>query len=342
LGALVRTRVIKTATELLVLILLYVTSGKSVGGTSSILQTSEELSLNKTAVYKRLMQSEAWVKWLVTNISIEAGLIGSRPEWLGSKRVLAVDATKEESVDKEKTTWNLHYMVDLFTLETAELKLTDEKTGEKLSNFDNIGWNDIIMGDRGYGTLKSIEYALSKGADYVFRLKSESFNLYDVNGKQVDMQKKIRRMRESSYKEFNLYYKIGKKLKPIRICVYRKDKNDIEKSLRDVTKSNSRAGRGKISEKQKFYAKYVIVATSLGDDADKILELYRLRWQIELLFKRLKSIFDLDELKAKKPESVRVWFYCKLLLAAICEALDNMGRFSPYSQFMPISSEQME
>jgi IS4 transposase len=156
------------------------------------------------------------------------------------------------------------------------------------------------------------------------------------------MQKKIRRMRESSYKEFELYYKIGKKLKPIRICIYRKDKNDVEKSLRDVTKANSRAGRGKISEKQKFYAKYVIIATSLTESADKILELYRLRWQIELLFKRLKSIFDLDELKAKKPESVRVWFYCKLLLAAICEALDNMGRFSPYSQFMPISVEQME
>jgi hypothetical protein len=342
LGALVRNRVIKSALELLVLILLYVTSGKSIGGTSSILKSSEELSLNKTAVYKRLMQSEAWVKWLVANICYESELVGHRPEWLGIKRVLAVDATKEDSLDKEKTTWNLHYMMDMFTLESVEIKLTDEKTGEKLSNFEEIGWNDIIMGDRGYGTLKSIEYALSKGADYVFRLKSGSFNLYDGDGKQVDMQKKIRRMRETTYKEFELYYKISTKLKPIRICVYRKDKNDIEKSLRDVTKSNSRARRGKVSEKQKFYAKYVIIATSLTESADKILELYRLRWQIELLFKRLKSIFDLDDLKAKKPEAVRVWFYCKLLLAAICEALDNMGRFSPYSQFMPISSEQME
>jgi hypothetical protein len=98
---------------------------------------------------------------------------------------LAVDATKENSLDKEKTVWNLHYMMDIFTLETVEIKLTDEKTGEKLSNFEEIGWNDIIMGDRGYGTLKSIEYALSKGADYVFRLKSESFNLYDGDGKHL-------------------------------------------------------------------------------------------------------------------------------------------------------------
>jgi len=342
LGALVRSRVIKVATELLVLILLYVTSGKSIGGTSAILKTSENIKMNKNAVYERLLKSEKWLKWLNENISRTAGLISERPEWLQYKRVLACDMTEEESVDAERTGWHLHYMMDIFTLEASEIKLTDEKTGEKLSNFEEIGWNDIIIGDRAYGTLKSIEYALSRGADYVFRLKADAFNLYDETGKQVDMKKKIRRMRESAYKEFSLYYKSSGKLKAIRICVYRKKGNEMESSIRQVKKSNSRGMKGQVSENQKFYAKYVIVATSLSESADKILELYRLRWQIELLFKRLKSIFNLDELKAKTPESVRVWFYCKLLLAAICEALDNIGRFSPDSQFSFTASQQME
>lgn len=90
--------------------------------------------------------------------------------------------------------------------------------------------------------------------------------------------------------------------------------------------------RGKVSEIQKIYGKFVIVATSLTETSEKVLALYRQRWQIELLFKRLKSIFHLDELPAKKPESVKAWFYGKLLLAAICEALDNIGRFSPCRQ----------
>lgn len=264
MGALLRSRVIKVATELLVLILLYVTSGKSIGGTSAILKTSEKIKMNKNAVYERLLKSERWVKWLNENIRRRAGLISERPDWLQYKRVLACDVTEEESVDAERTGWHLHYMMDIFTLEAAEIKLTDEKTGEKLSNFEEMGWNDIIIGDRAYGTLKSIEYALS------------------------------------------------------------------------------REMKGQISENQKFYAKYVIVATSLTESADKILELYRLRWQIELLFKRLKSIFNLDELKAKNPESVRVWFYCKLLLATICESLDNIGRFSPDSQFSLTTSQQVE
>ena len=56
----------------------------------------------------------------------------------------------------------------------------------------------------------------------------------------------------------------------------------------------------------------------------------------------LEEHFHLDELKAKTKESIRVWFYCKLLLAAICEALDNVGRFSPCSQFSFTAGQQME
>jgi IS4 transposase len=59
------------------------------------------------------------------------------------------------------------------------------------------------------------------------------------------------------------------------------------------------------------------------------MELYRMRWQIELLFKRFKSLFNYDEMPSKKENTVKAWFYGKLLLAAICEALVNQGRFSP-------------
>jgi IS4 transposase len=326
LEAMGRSGEVKTAEDLLRLNMLYVTSGCSIGGTSTILKAGGAMKLNKNAVAERLEKSEKWLKWL----SVNAGLVSRRPDWLEYRRVLAVDATREACPDAEKTVWNLHYMLDIFSLEAAEIKLTDEKCGEKLENYETVSRGDIIIGDRAYGTLKSIEYAYNRMADYVFRLKADAFNLYDGTGKLVDMKKKIRRMRESAYKEFDLHYKYSGELKPLRICVYRKDATEI-KEVSDKT-----------SDKQKFYHDYVIVGTSLTESAAQILELYRLRWQIELLFKRLKSIFNLDELKAKKEESVRVWFYCKLLLAAICEALDNMGRFSPDSQFSFVPSQQVQ
>ena len=77
--------------------------------------------------------------------------------------------------------------------------------------------------------------------------------------------------------------------------------------------------------------KYIIIATSLGDEvsATEVMELYRARWQIEIAFKRLKSLFQYNDLPAKHSKSALAWFYGKLLLAALCETLVNTGRFSP-------------
>jgi IS4 transposase len=77
--------------------------------------------------------------------------------------------------------------------------------------------------------------------------------------------------------------------------------------------------------------KYIIVATSLGEEisAARVLELYRMRWEIELVFKRLKSLFQYGEVPMKLDKSARAWFYGKLLLAALCETIVNTGRFSP-------------
>jgi hypothetical protein len=341
LGALTRSREIKNAQDLLAMILLYATSGKSIGGTSSILRSGGEIKMSKNAVYERILKAEEWIRWITANIGQEAMLIGKRPEWLEYRRVLAVDATTEESMDAARTGWNLHYMLDIFTLEAKEIKLTDGKTGEKLSNFAEIGWNDIVMGDRAYGTLKSIEYAKDRGADYIVRLKSGAFNVYDGDGNRIDIRKEIDEMQEDSYKKMELYYKQGSKLNPIKICVYRKNESAVESTIKQTKRSNGHSGR-EVSEVQRFYAGYVIVGTSLGESAERVLGLYRQRWQIETTFRRLKGIFSLDELRARKPESVRVWFYCKLLLAAICESLDNAGRFSPCGRFPAASGQQVE
>jgi hypothetical protein len=340
MGAVTRSRKITDARDLLVLIMLYATSGKSMGGTSTILRSSG-IAMNKNAVNERIVKSEPWVRWLVEHIGRETGLTGERPEWMGQMRVLGVDATTEESKDAKRQGWNLHYMVDIFSLESVEIKLSDEKTGEKLSNFEKVGWNDIIIGDRAYGTVKSIEYALGRGADYILRLKSGAFNLYGGDGKLIDIKKEIEMMEEETHKSMDLYYKQGSKMKPIRICVYRKKESEIERSIRQTKKSNGHSGRV-VSEGQRFYAGYVIVGTSLRESAERVLGLYRQRWQIEQTFKRLKGIIGLDELKAKKPESVRAWFYCKLLVAAICEALDGTARFSPCGRFRPGARQPLE
>jgi hypothetical protein len=58
LGALSRARKIKTPQDLLRLILIYLTEGKSFAGTSAIMQLMGESPLTKKAVHKRMVNSK--------------------------------------------------------------------------------------------------------------------------------------------------------------------------------------------------------------------------------------------------------------------------------------------
>jgi hypothetical protein len=85
-----------------------------------------------------------------------------------------------------------------------------------------------------------------------------------------------------------------------------------------------------------------MIATSLGTKSatcKQILELYRLRWQVEIVFKQFKSLFDFDQLPMKTDESSTVWLNGKLLLAAISVILMNEGRFLPDGTDCPIPAQ---
>lgn len=329
LGALERGRKIKTAEDLLMLNLAYQTNGKSLGGTSALLKSGGTIKMEKNAVNYRIQKSAEWNNWMSRNISRSAGIIEEKPGFLGNKRVVAVDATEEKMDAKATILSRLHYAVDIYNLKPVETIATTGKTGEKLTNFKQFRENDIILADRAYGSIRSIEYAKSLGADYVIRLKYNAFTIYDEEGEQFELTNAIKDMKEGESTEFEVNYLHGKNLTPIRICVYRKTSLQAANSERNIKKSNKKKGRTHPSHIQLFYGNYVIVATSLSFECDKILELYRQRWQIELLFKRLKSLFDYDDMPARTESTMKAFISGKLLLAAICETLVLRGRFSP-------------
>ncbi|MDR1278582.1 MAG: transposase [Treponema sp.] len=73
----------------------------------------------------------------------------------------------------------------------------------------------------------------------------------------------------------------------------------------------------------------MVLVTSIPDASPELLlDLYRQRWQIELVCKRLKSVFKYHEIPVQLEQSAHSWFYGKLLLAALGETGVNKGRFS--------------
>jgi len=333
LGALQRARKIQTPEELLRLILLYLTEGKSFAGTSAIAALSGESAMSKVAVFKRMRASAAWLQWLCENIYRNGGFTAAKPKWLKKKNVIIVDGTEDVKCGIRRQCYMLHYSLDLFTLAAREFLITDRRTGEKLTNFKHFGKNDIIMGDRIYGTLPGVAYIRRLKADYALRINCRGFTIYDGKNWKIDLLLRLSRLKEGKTTDIIGKCKINNRYEPFRICAMRKDPDSERAGLKRLTKTNQRKRGGRaVSDFQRENNKYIIVATSLKKDeatAAQVLELYRTRWQIEIAFKRLKTLFHYNDLPAKNKESVKAWFYGKLLLAALCETLVNTGRFSP-------------
>ena len=61
------------------------------------------------------------------------------------------------------------------------------------------------------------------------------------------------------------------------------------------------------------------------------MQLYRLRWQIELFFKRLKSLLHLDALPSRRGPTAKSWMLARLLAAALAQRLvQPAGPLSPW------------
>ena len=303
LGAFQRAREIKSPKELLWLLLLYLTEGKSFAGTSALVGLSGEASLSKRAVFKRIQNCCEWLKWMCQHICRQAGLLIEKPQWLGGKKVVLVDGSEDVKCGKEKLYFMLHYCIDLFTLCVREFLITDMKTGEKLANFKSIGKGDIVIADRIYGTLLGIIYLMSLGADYVLRIRARCFNIYDENKQKIDLLEHFSGLQEGETAEIAAQVSIKKgEYVPVRVCALRKDEDSERKGMKKMIKTNQRKLGGKpVSELQQGYNKYIIVVTSLGQEVStaQVLGLYRARWQIEIAFKRLKSIFRYNEMPAR-------------------------------------------
>ena len=118
------------------------------------------------------------------------------------------------------------------------------------------------------------------------------------------------------------------------MCAIRKNKLQIENSQRKVKAKASKNGRGKVMEKESLeYAKYIVVFTTVDNNihsAEEILNWYRARWQIELTFKRFKSLAGLGHLPKYNEQSSRAWLYCKLFISLLTEKMINYSTISPW------------
>ncbi len=255
-------------------------------------------SLSPQALFNRMVGAEPLTRGLFFHA---LGHAAGKAESFRDFRLLAVDATTLCGPGAKGTNQRLHVVYDLGKGLPLSVDLTDTRGGETFRRHHSFGMGDLVLADACYGVGPGIRCALRSGARLLVRFNFESFLLLGEDGGKIWPEQAEGVLPESGC---------------VDVCVYHPD---WPAPLRAIGARNPE-GKG------------VWLLTDLSPEelpTEQARELYSRRWQIELFFKRLKSLLDLDELPTRDGPSARPWIWTKLLLATLAVLIAD-ERFSPW------------
>jgi len=324
-GALKRRRAIRDGSSLLRLCLGY-GSGLSLREAAAWAGMVGIGQLTDVAVLRRLRSSADWLSQLA------GGLIADRlTTAAGTVRI--IDGTTVS--DPNGRLWRLHAVYDLGEKQFSHLELTDRHSAEKLERAPVVA-GEIRIGDRCYARPEGLRHVMAEGGDFIVRVGWKSLLLRDDEGEALDLASLLRQA-EHAPVDIPVQILNGRKRRltpiPARLVILRKDPGSAAYSRKRAQHASKRNGNI-VQQATLDAADYLLLVTSLklsSHTAAQIVGLYHLRWQIELAFKRLKSLLDFDKLPAKDPHLARTWLLAKLLIAMIIEDLGIKVLDSPPS-----------
>ncbi len=331
-GAVARLRGFASPEALLRTLLLHVARGYSLRETVVQAKAARLAAISDVALLKRLRQCEPWLQQLCVQLLTENGV--TMPASLTQRLVRAVDGTIVKEPGKTGSQWRILYSLRLPELLCDYFQLTPsvgEGTGESFARVP-VARKDLLMGDAGYCSAPSIESAVVRGADTLVRVNPQNFPGLDTRRRKVNLLRWLSRLGEAGeIGEWEVILpgeQIGVRGK---VCAVRKSEQAIRKAHRRIQRRASKKQTEPRPDTWEF-AKYVMVFTSWQESAAaEMLEWYRVRWQVELAFKRLKSLAQLGHLPKYDQRSSRAWLYGKLFVALLTQKLIRVGRdISPW------------
>lgn len=326
-----RPRGIDDPSKLLRIMLIHLADGCSLRETAVRARAGNLAAVSDVALLKRLRSCGEWFRWMTERMTHT--LSSASTCVLPGKRVRLVDASVICEPGATGSTWRLHYMIDLSTLRCEQAQVTLPDEGETLTRFA-VQPGDVLMADRGLAHRRGIRYAKDHGGDVVVRMNLVGVPLEDDQGQPFNVLSALRPLAIGEVGSWQAWIRDERGTLPVRVCALRKTEAQTLKSQEKLRRTAARKNR-QLQPETLEVAGFVLVLTTLVDtDAKDILELYRYRWQIELAFKRLKSLLQLGHLKKTDLEGAKAWLQGKLFVAALIEMLIAVGeRFSPWGYF---------
>jgi len=315
---------ITNAGDLLRLILVHAAADLPLRQTVALVSESGGPDISPMRLHKKMIRATSYLHALVLGM-VQMPSNVSPEKWAGYD-VSLVDATGISRPGSVNGDARIHTRMRLSNLEYVEVLATGLECGETLCRFTpNAG--ELLVGDRGYCHARGVAHIVDRGADVLVRFNRTSMPLTLADGKTpFELMPVLRSISSKRVHQRFVYaqYKARKDDEPRlisgRLCMMRLPPNKAEQARKRTRKEYGPS----VSEETLEAAGYVVVFTTAPADrlsADQCIELYRLRWQIELLFKRWKSLCGFDRMPNYRPDTILSWLYAKILAALLLERL---------------------
>ncbi len=329
-GALQRHRGIKSAADLLRIILIY-------ASVLSLLKTAvwgvglNICDISRQALDKRILQSTAWLRHLLavllpTLITIPLSVLGS------IRRIILRDASTISRPGSPGTEWRLHLSWSPYNLQPAQVTVTDEHCGEGLEDA-GLQAGDLVIADRAYGIGRTLQVALDAAAYFIIRLAWSTLPLCKPDGQPFDLIDWLMQIPpHQEYAEEAVYIANDPAKRVLRVVAGRLPPDKAEEA-RERVRQEARKDKHPVNPKSLLAAGFCIVITNLPGStwpALTVLAFYRIRWQVEWCFRRWKSLCLLDVLPSYPASIAEPVLLAKLIIILLMQ--QRLGTL-PWSQW---------
>jgi len=317
-NALRRKRKIKTAEALLRLALMWGPGGLSLREAAALAGEAGIAELSDKAVEGRLRKMGDWLAHILATLL--AARLGP-PDAAGATDLAlslldgSVICTPGKGQD-----WRLHARYDPGRGRFADLVVTTAREAEATSRTRICPGRVLIM-DRGYARVRNFKAVLAEGGDFITRLSWGSVKLSDAKGKRIDVMALLTDTTQT--REVPVWVKGIPRA--FRLVMQPLPPEAAERQRAKRLRKANKNGH-QINARTIQAAGFLMLLTSLAapaQPAERITELYRNRWQVEIGIKRLKTLGGLDELRSADPVLARTWLLAHLIAAVLTDDLAN-------------------
>jgi hypothetical protein len=275
-------------------------------------------SVSPMRLHKKLGRAVPYLRALVERM-VSWPTEGAAERW-GGYVFTAVDASVVCGPGAIGTDARIHTKLRVADVSLDDVQVTDEFGGETFRRFT---WRpgELAVADRAYFTPVGIQYVLDEGADVLVRYRLGSVDFYDANGEAIDVLDAAAHLSVGETLDLDVAAQLPDRTSPGRLIAYRLPDDAVERARERLRREKGAELSARVFES----AKYVLLFTTAERarlDADRCLRAYRLRWQIELQFKRWKSLCGFDMLPNQRDDTTLAWLYTKVLLGLV---LDRMA-----------------